>query len=160
MLMLRNVRLIDPASKTDGIRDIIITDRKFLKIGIGLVLDASMLARAKGERLEIIDCRGLVAAPGLIDVHVHMRDPGFTHKESILTAAAAAAGCRARNLAMMPTEADTVESSPTVQLRSRETSSASVMGRLPLGRSTVSCMSSPVMSATGLPRRSSNRARM
>lgn len=91
MLMLRNVRLIDPASKTDGIRDIIITDRKFLKIGIGLVLDASMLARAKGERLEIIDCRGLVAAPGLIDVHVHMRDPGFTHKESILTAAAAAA---------------------------------------------------------------------
>lgn len=91
MLMLRNVRLIDPASKTDGIRDILITDRKFLKIGERLILEASMIAQAKGERLEIIDCRGLCAAPGLIDVHVHMRDPGFTYKENISSAAKAAA---------------------------------------------------------------------
>ena len=53
MLMLRNVRLIDPASKTDGIRDILITDRKFLKIGERLILEASMIAQAKGETTQI-----------------------------------------------------------------------------------------------------------
>ena len=91
MIMLKKVRLIDPASRTDGIRDILISEGKITKIGERLELDASLIARAKGEVLKILDCEGLCAAPGLVDGHVHFRDPGLTYKEDIATGAAAAA---------------------------------------------------------------------
>ena len=91
MIMLKKVRLIDPASRTDGIRDILISEGKITKIGERLDLDASLIARAKGEGLKILDCEGLCAAPGLVDGHVHFRDPGLTYKEDIATGAAAAA---------------------------------------------------------------------
>ena len=91
MIMLKKVRLIDPASRTDGIRDILISEGKITKIGERLDLDASLIARVKGEVLKILDCEGLCAAPGLVDGHVHFRDPGLTYKEDITTGAAAAA---------------------------------------------------------------------
>ena len=68
MIMLKKVRLIDPASRTDGIRDILISEGKITKIGERLELDASLIARAKGEVLKILDCEGLCAAPGLVCV--------------------------------------------------------------------------------------------
>jgi dihydroorotase len=91
MLMLSNVRLVDPASRTNDIRDILIAERRFIKIGQDLKLDAVLIAEAKGERLTEIDCTGLVAAPGFVDPHVHFRDPGYTYKEDIMSGAAAAA---------------------------------------------------------------------
>lgn len=90
MLMLKAARLIDPASRTDDVKDILIAERKIIKISDDLDLEADMIARAKGERLEVIDCSGLIAAPGLIDSHVHMREPGFCYKEDVSTAAEAA----------------------------------------------------------------------
>lgn len=91
MLMLKQARMIDPATKVDGIRDILISDGKIVKSGEDLALDAPLIARAKGETLQILDCRGMIAAPGLIDVHVHLRDPGFTYKEDIMSGARTAA---------------------------------------------------------------------
>ena len=91
MLMLKHVRLLDPPTRTDDIRDIVISDRKVMKIGTDLELDARMMARAKGEVLNVIDCTGLCAAPGFVDGHVHFRDPGLTYKEDIQTGARAAA---------------------------------------------------------------------
>lgn len=91
MIILKNARFIDPASRTDEIRDILVAEGKIIRMGEELGLDASMIASAKGERLHVVDCRGLVAAPGLVDVHVHLREPGFTYKEDIESAAAAAA---------------------------------------------------------------------
>ena len=55
MIMLKKVRLIDPASRTDGIRDILISEGKITKIGERLDLDASLIARAKGEGLKILE---------------------------------------------------------------------------------------------------------
>ena len=91
MIMLKEARLIDPATRVDAVADILISERKIFKIGEDLRWEASLMARAKGERLEIIECAGLVAAPGLVDIHVHLRDPGFTYKENIESAARAAA---------------------------------------------------------------------
>lgn len=91
MIYLQNARLVDPATRTDGIRDILIADGKIVKIGEELYWDAPLIARAKGEKLYTIDCTGLAVAPGLVDVHVHLREPGFTYKEDIESAAAAAA---------------------------------------------------------------------
>lgn len=91
MLMLKQARMVDPATKTDGVRDILISDGKIVKSGEDLALDAPLIARAKGEKLHVLDCTGKIAAPGLIDVHVHLRDPGFTYKEDIMSGARTAA---------------------------------------------------------------------
>ncbi len=91
MIMLQGVRLLDPQSKTDAIRDILLAEGKIIRVGEDLWLDASLIARAKGEVLEVFACAGLCAAPGFVDGHVHFRDPGQTHKEDILSGARAAA---------------------------------------------------------------------
>lgn len=81
MLLIKNSRIIDPVTETDKIADILIDGGIIVKIGENLSADNA----------EVIDASGLVAAPGLIDTHVHFRDPGFTYKEDIETGAAAAA---------------------------------------------------------------------
>ncbi len=81
MILIKNGRLIDPMTKRDEVVDILIEENKIKKIG-----------DIKEESFEkIIDAKGMVVAPGLIDVHVHFRDPGFTHKEDILSGAKSAA---------------------------------------------------------------------
>ncbi|WP_343101221.1 dihydroorotase [Romboutsia sp. MSSM.1001216sp_RTP31141st1_G3_RTP31141_220114] len=81
MILIRNGRLIDPKTKRDEVVDILIKDNKIEKIGN---IDENDVDR-------IIDAKGCIVSPGLIDVHVHFRDPGFTHKEDILTGSASAA---------------------------------------------------------------------
>ena len=80
---------MDPQSGTEGIRDIIIEDGKIL----GIYLDESEWKDKirPGQELEVIDAKGKVVAPGLVDGHVHFRDPGFTYKEDIESGARAAA---------------------------------------------------------------------
>lgn len=81
MILIKNGRLIDPKTKRDELVDILIKDNKIEKIGN---IDENDVDR-------IIDAKGCIVSPGLIDVHVHFRDPGFTHKEDILTGSASAA---------------------------------------------------------------------
>ncbi len=88
MLLIRNGYVMDPKSKTEGIRDILIEDKKIVKIGENLLAD---MGAEESAHLEIIDAEGKIVAPGLVDVHVHFREPGFTHKEDIETGSKAAA---------------------------------------------------------------------
>lgn len=81
MLLLKNGRVVDPVTQTDEVKDILIDQDKIAKIGPSL----------QATDAKILDCTGLVVAPGLMDAHVHFRDPGYTYKEDILTGAAAAA---------------------------------------------------------------------
>lgn len=81
MLLLKNGRVVDPVTNTDEVMDVLIEDRKIIKTGKEL----------NAENAEIIDATGLVVAPGLVDAHVHFRDPGFTYKEDIESGAKAAA---------------------------------------------------------------------
>lgn len=92
MLLIKNGYMIDPKSKKEGKRDILIEDGKIKQIKEKIEMAA--LAAENGQTedtLQIIDADGLTVAPGLIDVHVHFRDPGFTYKEDIETGAKAAA---------------------------------------------------------------------
>lgn len=81
MILIKNGRLIDPKSKRDEVVDILIENGKIKKIG--LINDE--------KDFEVIDAKGYIVCPGLIDVHVHFRDPGFTYKEDILSGAKSAA---------------------------------------------------------------------
>lgn len=114
MMMLREVRLLDPASRTDTVCDILIAEGKIIKIGEALELDARMIAEAKGELLQVIDCRGLCAAPGLVDSHVHFRDPGQTWKEDIETGARAAAAGGYTSVICMANTKPAIDSEETI----------------------------------------------
>ncbi len=97
MLYLKNGYMIDPVSGTEGYRDIVTDGEKILHIYERKLTpdettptDRPACFERYGE-METIDLQGFIVAPGLVDVHVHFRDPGFTYKEDIETGAAAAA---------------------------------------------------------------------
>ncbi|MCI1665422.1 MAG: dihydroorotase [Atopobiaceae bacterium] len=79
-LMLKGAHAVDPQSSLDAVVDVIIEDGKIAKVGEGLTAP-------KGA--EVVDAKGKYLVPGLVDMHVHFRDPGFEYKETIAT------GCRA-----------------------------------------------------------------
>ncbi len=81
MFVIKNVRILDPASATDMTGDIGIENGKIATIGT---------VETKAED-QVLDGKGLVASPGLVDTHVHFRDPGLTYKEDIYSGAHAAA---------------------------------------------------------------------
>jgi dihydroorotase len=83
-LLIVNGRLVDPASGVDGERDLLLRHGR-----VAAVEMPGELRAVKGK--EIIDAKGMIVAPGLVDVHVHLREPGQTYKESIKTGTAAAA---------------------------------------------------------------------
>ncbi|WMC94452.1 dihydroorotase [Kineothrix sp. MB12-C1] len=85
MLLIKNGYVIDPKNGREGKMDVLIEDKKIVKICPEISLQEA------GEGVRIIEAAGKVVAPGLVDVHVHFRDPGFTYKEDISTGAEAAA---------------------------------------------------------------------
>ena len=82
MILIKNARVMDPESGFDQVTDILLDGKRIRQIG--KVDDVSGIE-------QVIDASGMIAAPGLIDVHVHFRDPGFTYKEDLQTGSAAAA---------------------------------------------------------------------
>ncbi len=82
MLGIRGARVLDPVSGRDEELNLLIEDGKI--VSVDTVLD-------ERDGIEILDAAGLVLAPGLVDIHVHFRDPGFTYKEDIESGARAAA---------------------------------------------------------------------
>ena len=88
MLLIKNAYMLDPATGYEGDADILVENGRIKKLYKGIIglVDESLF-----EDLEVIDADGLYVAPGLVDVHVHFRDPGFLYKEDITTGAKAAA---------------------------------------------------------------------
>lgn len=82
-ILLRSGRVIDPGSNLDAVRDVLLRDGKIAAI------EAPGKVRAAGA--EVIEAKGLIVAPGLIDIHVHLREPGQGYKETIATGTTAAA---------------------------------------------------------------------
>ncbi|MBE5975172.1 MAG: dihydroorotase [Paenibacillaceae bacterium] len=87
MIWIKNVHVIDPATRTEQDMDICIEDG----IISGMGTDQNPPGAGTSKNDVVIDGTGLIAAPGLVDVHVHFRDPGLTYKEDIQTGARAAA---------------------------------------------------------------------
>lgn len=83
-MFIKNGRVVDSVTGTDEIMNIIIKDNIIEEVGHDISIDET-------DNVTVIDATGLMVAPGLMDTHVHFRDPGFTYKEDIITGAAAAA---------------------------------------------------------------------
>jgi dihydroorotase len=105
-LIIKGGRVIDPAAKRDAQGDVFIADGKFVK----------SLTAAQKKSARVVDARGLVVCPGLVDIHVHFREPGQTHKETILTGSQAAAAGGFTTVVCMPNTSPVVDNAGTVAL--------------------------------------------
>lgn len=104
-LWIQNARVIDPAVKRDAVGDL------FIENG---VIVASLSAAAR-KRAKKIDASGHVACPGLVDIHVHFREPGQTHKETIATGSRAAAAGGFTTVVCMPNTTPPADNAGTIQ---------------------------------------------
>jgi dihydroorotase len=115
-LVIRGGRVIDPASGFDGVADVVITNGRIAAIG-------GVANRADGLRTpppRELDASGCIVAPGLIDIHVHLRDPGQTHKEDLATGTRAAARGGFTHISCMPNTTPALDSAAIIRdLRER-----------------------------------------
>ncbi len=103
-LLIKNARVVSPADGINSKADILVRDGKIAAIGENLSSDG-----------EVIGADGLYAIPGLVDMHVHLRDPGQTHKEDILSGCRAAAAGGVTSLLAMPNTSPVTDNPETVK---------------------------------------------
>lgn len=116
-LLIRGGRLIDPASHLDARADLLIERGRVHRVGEDL---------APPPGVPVLDATGLVVAPGFIDAHVHLREPGFEHKETIASGTAAAAAGGICAVAAMPNTNPPPDSGPRVEAAIARTANAPV----------------------------------
>jgi dihydroorotase len=103
--LLKNGRIIDPANKRDEVGDLLIVD--------GRIAALSQLSTLNSQP-QLIDCTGKIIAPGLIDLHVHLREPGQSAKETIATGTKAAAAGGFTSVVCMPNTSPSIDSQSVV----------------------------------------------
>lgn len=103
-LLIKNATVVSPADGINEQLDILVRDGVIAQLGKNLTADCT-----------VIDAEGLYAIPGLVDMHVHLRDPGQTHKEDIITGCNAAAAGGVTSLLAMPNTNPTTDSTETVK---------------------------------------------
>lgn len=103
-LLIKNATVVSPADGVNEQLDVLVRDGVIAQLGKNLSADCT-----------VIDAAGLYAIPGLVDMHVHLRDPGQTHKEDIITGCNAAAAGGVTSLLAMPNTIPTTDSAETVK---------------------------------------------
>src|SRR5919198_1801171 len=93
-LLISGGRVIDPAARVDATMDVLLRDERIAEI--------APPKKIRGSANEKLDARGLIVAPGFIDLHVHLREPGQSYKETIATGTAAAAAGGFTTVCCMP----------------------------------------------------------
>src|SRR5258708_15173825 len=91
-IVIRNGRVIDPASGADRVADVLIVDGRIAGVAPGL----------SSPNADVYDATGMIVAPGFIDMHVHLREPGFEHAENIESGSRAAAAGGFTSICCMP----------------------------------------------------------
>lgn len=108
-LLIKNGTLVNPAGTQHGQCDILLADGVVQQIVASK--DASF---SNEEQMQVIDATNLIVAPGLVDVHVHFRDPGLTYKEDIITGSRAAAKGGYTSVVMMANTKPVIDQTSTL----------------------------------------------
>ena len=122
--IIRNGRVIDPANKRDETADLLIVD--------GKIANVSQLSALNSQPDEI-DARNLIVCPGLIDMHVHLREPGFSHKETIGSGARAAAAGGFTTIVCMPNTSPVADNPSTIAWIKDRAAATACVNVLPAG---------------------------
>jgi dihydroorotase len=120
-LAIRGGRVLDPGGGLDTIADVLIENGRIAKVGAALAA------------AQVIDASGLVVCPGFVDIHCHLRDPGFEHKETIETGTRAAAHGGFTTVCCMPNTEPPIDSRATVEYVLRTAAAVGLVRVLPIG---------------------------
>ena len=124
MLLIRGGRLIDPSQGIDDIYDLLVED--------GVVKSVAQNIDPP-EHAEVIDASGMIVSPGFIDVHCHLREPGFEDKETIATGTLAAARGGFTTVCAMPNTNPTMDTASTLEYVLRKARDEAAVRVLPIG---------------------------
>ena len=122
-LLVKGGRVIDPDNDLDQIMDLLIEDGIISQIGIDIDQTGA----------EVIDARNMLVCPGFIDMHVHLREPGFEYKEDIVTGTRAAAVGGFTAVCCMPNTQPVVDSAPVVRFIREKAEKAGLVRVYPIG---------------------------
>ncbi len=124
-LLIKGGRVVDPASGRDSVADVLITRGVIEKVGRGV--------KPRGEKVETIDAKGMIVAPGLIDVHTHLREPGREDEETIASGTRAAAKGGFAAVVCMANTRPPVDSASEVSLVYEKASRQGMVRVYPIG---------------------------
>ncbi|WMJ87517.1 dihydroorotase [Anaerocolumna sp. MB42-C2] len=122
-ILIKNGYLLDPATKTEGVSDLLIED--------GFIKEISPNINTEAE--QVIDAKGHYVMPGFIDLHVHLREPGFEYKETIATGSRAAARGGYTTICPMPNTRPVIDSKQMVEVLVKKAEEDAVVHVLPIG---------------------------
>lgn len=131
-LIIKHGRLIDPAAGIDDITDLVLENGKVAHVGTISKEDTP----AAGRGAETLDATGLIVSPGLIDPHVHFREPGGEHKETIATGCAAAVAGGFTTVCVMPNTTPTLDDDAAVEFIHRQAERAGLCNVFVVGAAT------------------------
>ncbi len=123
-LLLKGARVIDPSQKIDAQMDILIEEGKIA--GCSPNIKAS-------QDVKVIDLTGMIVAPGLIDMHMHLREPGLEYKETIATGSAAAVAGGFTSIACMPNTEPVNDNRSITEFIRRKAAEANLANVYPIG---------------------------
>ncbi len=127
-ILIKNGKLVDPSQKINEICDILIKDGKIEKIKKNIKIDVK-----KDKNLQVIDATKKFVFPGLIDIHTHLREPGFESKETIETGSRAAAKGGFTTVCCMPNTNPVLDNLPAVEYIILKSEKEAIVNVLPIG---------------------------
>ena len=125
-ILIQNGYIVDPANRIDATGDLLIADDKIERVG-------GKIEVAHDRAVDVIDAEGLIVTPGLIDMHVHLREPGFEHKETIATGTRAAQAGGFTSVASMANTAPVSDSPRIIEFVKRRAKESGAANVFPLG---------------------------
>jgi len=126
-ILIKNGYVLDPASRTEGVRDILIEDGVIREVAVGIQAEAE----------QVIDAAGCHVMPGLIDLHVHLREPGFEYKETVATGSRAGAAGGYTTVCAMPNTKPSIDRAERVRQLMEIIEKDAVIKVLPIGAVTL-----------------------
>jgi dihydroorotase len=124
-IIIQNGRVIDAATRTDTVTDIVLVNGKVQSLG--------KVSRPAGDDVRVIDASGLIVSPGLIDIHVHFREPGQEEKETIATGAASAVSGGFTSVCCMPNTKPALDDNGRVEFVYHQSQAAGLANVYPIG---------------------------